>query len=291
MQTRRQARRHHAALLAAVSLVVWQWTAASQQVAQSAIGSASVEQLDPRTYEISYESQGGIGEVSIFASASPANMTSSTPAAKTRTSPVRVTLAGGTGRVYFHLKPATGTARVASIRRLPLEGAANFRDLGGYRTTDGRFVRWGRLYRADHLVNLTARDYNYLNGIGIRLVCDLRTRSERTTAPTKWVGASPEFLIAPMLSDAELAAARTPVPLEEFHRRLTEPGSVASTATYERLARTYSDAYKQVLRRLIDGPVPAVPTARGDATGPECTAPSSSRRSVCRGTRWSAITC
>jgi hypothetical protein len=40
------------------------------------------------------------------------------------------------------------------------------------------------LYRSDHLVNLTASDYKYLDDIGIRVVCDLRTPSERTTSPT-----------------------------------------------------------------------------------------------------------
>ena len=34
-------------------------------------------------------------------------------------------------------------------RRITLERAFNFRDLGGYAATDGRTVRWGLLYRAD----------------------------------------------------------------------------------------------------------------------------------------------
>ena len=30
------------------------------------------------------------------------------------------------------------------VRHLPLEGAYNIRDLGGYTTTDGRTTRWGQ---------------------------------------------------------------------------------------------------------------------------------------------------
>jgi protein-tyrosine phosphatase len=269
MPISRFARRAQFALVVTALLVAGHLTtAARQQAVPSIISAAAVEQIDPLTYRIEYQVEGS-GDVAIFASSSPNTLTSKTPAVTTRTSPVRVALPNHTGRVYFHLKPATGSARVASIRHLPLEGAANFRDLGGYRTRDGRYVRWGRLYRSDHLVNLTARDYDYLAGLDIRVVCDLRTSGERAKAPTKWIGRMPEIANVSVLSDEDLAAATTPVPLEEFKRRLTERGSVASTATYERFVMRYVASYKQVFRRLIDGPVPAVThcTAGRDRTG------------------------
>src|SRR5256886_15356430 len=111
-----------------------------------------------------------------------------------RKTPAEVSIPGQTGRIYFHLKPASGPTRVVSIRRLPLEGAKNFRDLGGYRTSDGHYVRWGFVYRSNHLVNLTAKDFEYLNSLGIRLICDVRSDSERARAPDHWVGTTPEFL-------------------------------------------------------------------------------------------------
>ena len=40
----------------------------------------------------------------------------------------------------------------------PLQGATNFRDLGGYPGQDGRPVRWRRLFRSDHLGGLTEAD-------------------------------------------------------------------------------------------------------------------------------------
>jgi protein-tyrosine phosphatase len=43
-------------------------------------------------------------------------------------------------------------------RKLPLEGPRNFRDLGGYPTQDGRRVRWGQIFRADSLAELTDAD-------------------------------------------------------------------------------------------------------------------------------------
>ena len=40
-------------------------------------------------------------------------------------------------------------------RRIELEGAVNFRDLGGYPAEGGRTVRWRTIYRSDSLSDLT----------------------------------------------------------------------------------------------------------------------------------------
>jgi protein-tyrosine phosphatase len=63
-------------------------------------------------------------------------------------------------------------------RRIELEGVDNFRDLGGYRTHDGRTTRWRTVYRADGLHRLTPGDVDLLRPIGLRTVMDLRTERE-----------------------------------------------------------------------------------------------------------------
>jgi protein-tyrosine phosphatase len=63
-------------------------------------------------------------------------------------------------------------------RNLELEGVFNFRDLGGYRTLDGRSLRWRTLFRADGLGRLTADDLDTLRPIALRSVVDLRTSRE-----------------------------------------------------------------------------------------------------------------
>jgi protein tyrosine/serine phosphatase len=65
-----------------------------------------------------------------------------------------------------------------AARFVPLVGAHNFRDLGGYPTADGRRTRWGRLYRSDALHNLTVDDVTTLRRLGLRTIVDLRTPSE-----------------------------------------------------------------------------------------------------------------
>ena len=71
-------------------------------------------------------------------------------------------------------------------RVLPLQGGRNFRDLGGYATADGHHVKWGLLFRSGSMHGLTAADYAYLEGRGIRVVCDFRSTGERTAEAVNW---------------------------------------------------------------------------------------------------------
>jgi protein-tyrosine phosphatase len=59
-------------------------------------------------------------------------------------------------------------------RRVPFEGATNFRDLGGYPTVDGGTTRWGKVYRSDGLQSLTDDDVDRFEQLGIKVVYDLR---------------------------------------------------------------------------------------------------------------------
>ncbi|MFZ1489760.1 MAG: tyrosine-protein phosphatase [Ilumatobacteraceae bacterium] len=81
-------------------------------------------------------------------------------------------------RVYFSLASSEGPARTVAERRVPLVGAPNFRDLGGYVTEDGRTVRWGQIFRSGELSELTDADAAMVDLLGIRLVCDLRSPAE-----------------------------------------------------------------------------------------------------------------
>ena len=63
-------------------------------------------------------------------------------------------------------------------RLIALEGAVNFRDLGGYTTPDGQRTRWRVLFRADGLGELTGADLAIMRELGIRTVVDLRSGDE-----------------------------------------------------------------------------------------------------------------
>jgi protein-tyrosine phosphatase len=79
------------------------------------------------------------------------------------------------------VSPPAGDAGNADPGRvLALDGCVNFRDLGGYRTGDGRRIRWRRLFRADGLNRLSQADQEVLTGLGVATVIDLRTVDEAT---------------------------------------------------------------------------------------------------------------
>lgn len=64
------------------------------------------------------------------------------------------------------------------LRLIPFEGAPNFRDLGGYRTGDGRSVAWGRVFRSSHLGWLSETDRERFAALKIAEVFDLRRNTE-----------------------------------------------------------------------------------------------------------------
>ena len=98
----------------------------------------------------------------------------------------RMSLSGlGPGRHYVSVAPAGGGAPVLAAERvMPMEGAGNFRDLGGYRTAGGGRTRWGLVFRADAPDRLTEADLAAVERLGLRVAYDLRTDDERGRAPS-----------------------------------------------------------------------------------------------------------
>lgn len=88
-------------------------------------------------------------------------------------------------RHYFELNFADGERLIVAERILRMGGVPNFRDIGGYRTADGRHVRWGRIYRSGTLHGLTEADMLYLEQLQVKLICDLRTDDEMTSEPDR----------------------------------------------------------------------------------------------------------
>jgi protein-tyrosine phosphatase len=77
-----------------------------------------------------------------------------------------------------------GRAPTLFERQVRLDGCFNFRDLGGYPTRGGRWIRPERLYRADGPHALTDSDHVTLSMLGLRTVIDLRTVDEVSTKPS-----------------------------------------------------------------------------------------------------------
>ncbi|GAB3220998.1 tyrosine-protein phosphatase [Spirosoma arcticum] len=79
----------------------------------------------------------------------------------------------------------TDTLVYNAHRAVTLEGASNFRDLGGYPAAEGKTVKWGRIYRSADVSKLTDADMKTLEARHIATVCDLRGPDELKTSPDR----------------------------------------------------------------------------------------------------------
>ena len=71
------------------------------------------------------------------------------------------------------------------FRLLPIEGAYNIRDLGGYPTSDHKHVKWKTFIRSGDLDKLTESDLDYLTSLHIRTDIDFRSMQEKKAAADK----------------------------------------------------------------------------------------------------------
>jgi protein-tyrosine phosphatase len=151
----------------------------------------------------------------------------------------------------------------ASEHALGLEGAPNFRDIGGYVAADGRRVRGGLLFRSGELSQLTAADAAKVDALGLTSVIDLRTKEERDHAPSLWLHAppdiydSPKDTLSPIIRDV-LADAGT-----------AQGAKTGLVKFYAGMPDLYRDEYAEMFHRLAAGRLPMLVhcTAGKDRTG------------------------
>jgi protein-tyrosine phosphatase len=140
--------------------------------------------------------------------------------------------------------------QVQHERVVPLQGGQNFRDLGGYRTMDGRTVKWGLLYRSGAMNALTPADFTTLAKRGLRTVCDLRDMRERAKAPVAW----PEAHMPAVFADdydmtGDLRAFADP--------RLDGPRArELMTQFYADIPVRFAGAYRRMFAELAAGRAP-----------------------------------
>lgn len=94
---------------------------------------------------------------------------------------------------------ASAAPTAPAAAELRLEGASNFRDLGGYPAADGKSVRPGIVFRSNRLSSLTDGDKQKITDAGITLDVDLRNSSERSEAPDN-VPAGVRYQVADVVS-------------------------------------------------------------------------------------------
>jgi len=152
-------------------------------------------------------------------------------------------------------------------RHLSLSGASNFRDLGGYPTSDGRTVRWRQIFRSNHLGHLTDDDAAVLRELGVRSAFDFRGTEERTAAICGMPEISVHSLpVEPTVVAAlrAIAAAGTPLSTDHAIKVMRE--------SYSGYVQNNTPRYRTLFAHLLEDSAPLVIhcTAGKDRTGFAC---------------------
>jgi protein-tyrosine phosphatase len=137
-------------------------------------------------------------------------------------------------------------------RALPLEGAFNLRDLGGYTTRGGGRVKRGMLYRSGTMSMLTETDERHLAALGIATVCDLRRPLERASQPTRWCEPAGVYYWSRDYTESSGVLA------EVIKDTTATPTAMcdAMIKVYRAIPTDHAPAYKVMFERLLDGHVP-----------------------------------
>lgn len=144
------------------------------------------------------------------------------------------------------LSTATTFAQITDSvkRKVQLQGAANFRDVGGYATANGKHVKWGKVYRSADLSKLTEADLAELKHREIAYDVDLRGKGEAADAPDK-LNPGTDYILCPAGSDSvntivrDLAAGKS--------------GDSIMTVFYTS-TRYFTDRYKPFFGKLLELP-------------------------------------
>ena len=150
------------------------------------------------------------------------------------------------------------------FRLLPMDGAFNTRELGGYKTTDGKSVKWGVLFRSDKLSDISENDQKYLQSLGIKRIVDFRSEAEKTEDPNI-IPEGINYIETPINVDGAMRSKIEAVLKGETNK---EVKSFLVDANKE-FVTNYTAVYEDFLRGLIDedGPTLFHCTAGKDRAG------------------------
>jgi protein-tyrosine phosphatase len=121
----------------------------------------------------------------------------------------------GERRIYLILSAEGGGAYLFGERTLPIVGLNNFRDYGGYRGAGGKRIKWGELYRSNHLHGLAPEAKHYIEALNIQTIIDYRSDHEIAKSPNDFVGEKRNINVDPSAHTAELAAQFAAKPDDE----------------------------------------------------------------------------
>lgn len=143
--------------------------------------------------------------------------------------------------------PLMATAQIAdsTYRVVPMQAAYNFRDAGGYKTTDNREVVSRRIYRSAEISRLTDQDLQEFSDRKIQTVIDFRGTVEAAAAPDRL----PEGVRYTLCPAGSENVSHNPA---DYLKGMDEGAFLMSF--YEGSIPYLSDRYKPLFKELLELP-------------------------------------
>ncbi|GAE31421.1 tyrosine-protein phosphatase [Halalkalibacter hemicellulosilyticus] len=135
-------------------------------------------------------------------------------------------------------------------RLIEFTGTFNFRDLGGYETTDGRRVKWGKIFRSGNISMLDEQDMRQVQQLGVTAICDLRADDELERFPTPFMEFIQLYHVPVIPSNGEEEYRQALDLTEEFVKRISKPGDLL-TQLNEKMT-DHTKAYRKVFDVLLE---------------------------------------
>jgi len=92
-------------------------------------------------------------------------------------------------------------AAVEAGRNVGIASIPNLRDLGGYKTSDGKTIATGKIYRSNQLSNIPPDDMQKLATLHLKNAYDLRTEEERKKRPEE-LPKGVNYIVLDVLADS-----------------------------------------------------------------------------------------
>ena len=138
-------------------------------------------------------------------------------------------------------------------RKILLDGTSNTRELGGYKTEDGRSLKWGVLYRSDKLSELTDADQEYLLQLGIKRVIDFRSSEEKQNEPDQ-LPSTLKYIEMPIEADGAIRPKVEAI----LKGDLNEDIGAILVETNKEFISDFSGVYKGFIESLIENQEPTL---------------------------------
>ncbi|MCI5723432.1 MAG: tyrosine-protein phosphatase [Erysipelotrichaceae bacterium] len=135
-----------------------------------------------------------------------------------------------------------------------IEKKRNFRDLGGYQTTDGKTVKKGYFFRSSRLSDFSQKELDIVENLHIKKIYDLRSLAEAKDAPDPALDGAEYIHISAITKPDGTEIDFSPSAMEDKVVYSKENNHEFTSKVYGNLP--FSPAYKKMFKDIVENNTP-----------------------------------